>query len=354
MFRRCIFCRGDLGTNEEMDFSVGKRLAFDAEKGRLWVICPHCARWNLSPLEERWEAIESAERLYRGTKQRVATDNIGLAQVGDKVDLIRIGAPLRPEFAAWRYGSEFLKRRTKAMVFAAVDAVVTIAAFAASGVSFGFWGAFGGNTGGLGQLRQMRERRAGGTIIPLEDGTAARVFSFSAGESKLVRLDSGEVGLQLHYWEPRPDATWSRKLGIQKAYTKGTPLMLTNEQMIPALRHLLPLANGEGAKQKFVTEAVDRLERQGDLKTVIHHAIPHVHGRWSDRDKPLSGVDAAARLALEMALHEGDERAAMEGELQALHDRWREAEEIAAIADDLLLPDSVRQRLGELGGGEKR
>jgi len=354
MFRRCIFCRGDLGRNEELEFSVGKRLAFDAEKGRLWVICPHCARWNLSPLEERWEAIESAERLYRGTKQRVATDNIGLAQVGDGMDLIRIGEPLRPEFAAWRYGSEFLKRRTKAMVFAAVDTLVTIAALGASGVSFGMWGVFSGSSGGLGTLRVMRERRAGGTIIPLEDGTSARVFSFSAGESKLIRLPSGDVGLQLHYWESRPDATWSRTLGLQKAYSKGTPIMLTDEQMIPVLRHVLPLANGAGAKKRFITEAVDRLEREQELKTVIHHAIPHTGGRWSDPHQALSAVDPVARLAMEMAMHEGDERAAMEGELQALHDRWREAEEIAAIADDLLLPESVRQRMGELGGGEKR
>ena len=106
--------------------------------------------------------------------------------------------------------------------------------------------------------------------------------------------------------------------------------------------------------KRFVSVAVERLERQQELKNVIHHAIPHTHGRWSDRDKLLSAVDPAARLAMEMAMHEGDERAAMEGELQALHDRWRDAEEIAAIADDLLLPETVRQRLGELGRGETR
>ena len=41
------------------------------------------------------------------------------------------------------------------------------------------------------------------------------------------------------------------------------------------------------------------------------------------------------RIALEMALHEEAERAAMEGELDALEEAWREAEEIAAIADNL-------------------
>ena len=39
-----------------------------------------------------------------------------------------------------------------------------------------------------------------------------------------------------------------------------------------------------------------------------------------------------------MALHEEDERRALEGELWRLEQAWREAEEIAGIADNLLLP----------------
>lgn len=40
-------------------------------------------------------------------------------------------------------------------------------------------------------------------------------------------------------------------------------------------------------------------------------------------------------LALEMSLHEAAERRALEGELAALRAAWREAEEIAQIADAL-------------------
>ena len=54
------------------------------------------------------------------------------------------------------------------------------------------------------------------------------------------------------------------------------------------------------------------------------------------------------RLALEMSLHEEQERRALEGELWLLERAWRDAEEIAAISDDLLLPegaeDFVRKR----------
>jgi AmiR/NasT family two-component response regulator len=47
------------------------------------------------------------------------------------------------------------------------------------------------------------------------------------------------------------------------------------------------------------------------------------------------------RLALEIAAHEESERRALEGELAELENAWREAEEIAAIADRLLIPRSI-------------
>ena len=58
------------------------------------MICQRCSRWNLTPLEERWEAIEACERLYRDTTKRVATDEIGLAKVNDGLALVRIGKPV--------------------------------------------------------------------------------------------------------------------------------------------------------------------------------------------------------------------------------------------------------------------
>src|SRR5947207_15869917 len=108
MYATCIFCNGGLATNQVVEhFPVGRRLAFDGAKGRLWVICRDCGRWNLSPLEERWEAIEECERLFRATTVRVSTGNVGLARLPEGLELVRIGPPLRPEFASWRYGRRF-------------------------------------------------------------------------------------------------------------------------------------------------------------------------------------------------------------------------------------------------------
>src|SRR4051812_40979387 len=138
MYSTCLFCNGKLGTNQVVEhFPVGRRLAFDTAKGRLWVVCASCERWNLTPIEERHEAIEECEKLFRGTHVRVSTGNIGLARLYDSLDLIRIGRPLRPEFAAWRYAGEFLSRRTRTHAVAGGTLAAAGVASAAVGLILG-------------------------------------------------------------------------------------------------------------------------------------------------------------------------------------------------------------------------
>jgi hypothetical protein len=60
------------------------------------------------------------------------------------------------------------------------------------------------------------------------------------------------------------------------------------------------------------------------------------------------------RLAIEMAVNESEERRALSGELGALHAAWREADEIAAIADGLTLPPEVEAELQRLREGRPR
>jgi hypothetical protein len=72
MYSACIFCHASLGANEAVEaFPVGRRLAFDPERGRLRVVCARCARWNLSPIETRWEAVEECERLAHPRRRRL-------------------------------------------------------------------------------------------------------------------------------------------------------------------------------------------------------------------------------------------------------------------------------------------
>ena len=60
MYRRCLFCRADLGTNQVIEpFPVGRRLAFDAAKGRLWEDAEQIAlEGELSWLKEAWREAE--------------------------------------------------------------------------------------------------------------------------------------------------------------------------------------------------------------------------------------------------------------------------------------------------------
>ena len=53
-----------------------------------------------------------------------------------------------------------------------------------------------------------------------------------------------------------------------------------------------------------------------------------------------------------MALHEEAERKALEGELSELERAWKDAEEIAAISDDMFVTPGVRGALERLRSGE--
>jgi hypothetical protein len=66
----------------------------------------------------------------------------------------------------------------------------------------------------------------------------------------------------------------------------------------------------------------------------------------------LYSLPAPYRLGLEMALHEEAERRAMLGELDELERAWREAEEIAGIADNLLVPESVDEQFRKMKDGK--
>ena len=101
VYRSCLYCTHDLAENGLLESqAVGRRLAFDGGRGRLWVICPYCAKWNLVPFDSRLETIDECERLFRETRSRYSTDSIGMARLPAGLDLIRIGSALKPEIAA--------------------------------------------------------------------------------------------------------------------------------------------------------------------------------------------------------------------------------------------------------------
>ena len=336
MYATCLFCNGDLGRNEAIEsFPVGRRLAFDAAKGRLWVVCRKCERWNLTPLEERWEAIEECEREFRATRLRVSTDEIGLARLKEGLELVRIGAPQRPEMAAWRYGDQFGRRRRRhyAMVAggAAVMGVVVVAGPVMglfSGVAINPLWQFINAGRGIYRHRTF-------VHVPSSDGEVIRT---RLTDLRRVRLSSngGELLLEV----PTPVQT----IGPWYRYSSGREMReLRGEAAIRASGALLPRLNQSGGSAGEVQRAVAMLEADPSPERVfasVADAQRHKAGWISGRRGAnlLGNLPAHTRLALEMAAHEETERRALEGELADLEDAWREADEIAAIADALLNP----------------
>ena len=351
MYATCLFCQKDLGRNEAFEtFPVGRRLAFDAAKGRLWVVCPHCERWNLSPLEERWEAIEQAERYYRDSKRRVATDNIGLSKLRDGTTLVRIGEPLRPEFAAWRYGDQFGRRRRRQLAIAGAG-LGALGVLVVGGVTAGV------GIGGFGWLIS----RAGMGIVRGSGETVVATIKAPNGDTLRVR--------RRHLLETTIEPGAHEPLAVNLRYAGGQTYFEGPQAMHVASR-IIPAANRFGGSKQNVASAVDQIEHEGSAEAFLERLAsvaavttrpPFGVGRsltrrqrrfqrWNNSDwsTGIFAMNTVQRLALEMALHEEAERAAMEGELQTLEAAWREAEEIAGIADSLLLPPTVDQAFEDM------
>ena len=276
MYSTCLFCHSGLRTNVAIErLPVGRRLAFDAAKGRLWVICLHCSRWNLTPLEERWEAIEECERAFRVAHVRAATDNISLAVDGRSVELVRIGTPPRPELEHWRYRVDVLERSGMSVAIAA--------------------------------LRNIARR--GRTFVRTEDGNVIGLDKYEVSGAQLVPESSRD--------------------GWRVEVRKGDrTIRLPGNTGLAALGPLLARLN-LGALDWEIEEAINYLERAGG---------PAAHLERTSRTAPeLSRLRPTILLSLEMAVagHRED------GTLHELEAEWRQAEEIAAIADNLLVPTIV-------------
>jgi len=344
MYSTCLFCHGDLGANEVIEvFPVGRRLAFDATAGRLWVVCRKCERWNLTPMEERWEAIEECERQFREARMRVATDNIGLARLREGLELVRVGSANRPEFAAWRYGDQFGRRRTRATLIgiggAAVFAgVVFIGPQIGLSIAGGGWGTYQGIQALWGYVQKRRPRLR--LALPNDDGLVT-LRKDHLNHSQLMRDDQGWL-LRLSY-EPRERGPLAVRTRYRMTELRGPDAMRVAGQLLPKI-------NAAGAGKKEVSDAVDlvgqyptseRLFLSQSKSAVRRDFRPERLNKYANIVKFPSYV----RLALEMASHEEQERRALEGELALLEAAWRQAEEVAKIADEMFLPDGIDERL---------
>lgn len=336
MYTHCFVCRHSLGANEAVaHFTVGSKLAFDVDRGRLWVVCPRCGQWCLTPLDDRWEAITECEALFTGAEARVSTANVGLARARD-VELIRIGAALRDEIANWRYGPRLARRRRVVRIAGGMAVVGGGAATAGAIYLIGSLAVASSSAfigGWLAMLGIVYAYNLRGVV---DFTPVARLALPNGSHRTLLRSHLGSI--YLHRKSGRVTSVIVALRDLQLTYSEDDALHL--------LARVLPHANWRGASAREVEESTKKLDKAehlcrkqygGRLEAWEHLAV-------EQPDKPpaaLVKMSAARRLALEMAVNEELEHRAMSGSVTQLVDRWSTEEEIARTSDDMFLPQWI-------------
>ncbi|MGK7312269.1 MAG: hypothetical protein ACN0LA_08505 [Candidatus Longimicrobiales bacterium M2_2A_002] len=319
---RCIFCHGVLPTNESVEhFRVGKRVAFDPARGRLWAVCPSCRRWNLAPFEERWEALEELEKAARDTGRVLAsTENVALIDAPG-VELVRVGDARLAEEAWWRYGSQMLRRRTRAQLMTWAERAAMVGVSIATGSFFYLFsnGDFVNNVrrwqkfGSVAWRGEERCTRCGFKLTELRFNATGRLhLTRDVDQDPALHMRCGSCQYQGGVGEYQFEGVVARHI----------------------LRRVITRHHFKGASEKQVRSATDYIDRLG-----APDAVTRELSKTGLRLDALLAKDRRSQaLALEIALNEENERRLLEMELAELEARWRQEEEIAAIADGLLTP----------------
>ncbi len=299
--------------------------------------------------------IEVCEKLYRDTTKRVATDQIGLARVREGLDLVRIGKPVFPEYAGWRYGSRFLRRHSSTTLATGAGAVAVLAGVAAVTSPLAVVVAGGSATWLAWQAVRVAARRATdkqllGTV-GLLDGRVEMLHVHRARRSRLVPGPEGgwtvavpEFPGKLIRAVTQEEPTEEELLNNIDPFTTSLVFdLVAPVRATETLRRIMPTINATGGNAPMVSDAVRLHEQwQGRITDSVAALLAFQGKSVVLAEEPLLS------LALEMSVHEDQERRWLETELHLLEAAWKEAEEVAAISDSLTLPDWLTARMAGL------
>jgi hypothetical protein len=324
MYTTCAFCAGTLGGDGgSSDLAVGRRFAFDAYRGRAWVICQRCGRWNLTPFDNREDIIGRLEKMAAAGRVAATTDQVALIRAG-AYDVVRVGKPPRIEYATWRYGERVKARERERLKFIVPATAVAIGGL----VAFNF--AVGGSMAYMiGQIPGMADslyttmvgyRKVPGVEPPFcsECGAVMVLRARNLQHARLTHTTHEDMALLL---------------SCPKCHVYGAQLEGADAEQ--ALRTGLTFVNLRKGKRvrKKAEEAAGYLDRHGGPGEFIR--------RTTRIEKPVSALVGAEALALEMAVDE-------QAEMRELERQWRTAEEIANIADGLLVDPKIEAELEDV------
>src|SRR5439155_1712325 len=262
MYRACAFCNSRLdGDGGPSGCGVGRRLAFDEWKGRLWVICPRCARWNLAPLDERVERIEALARAARDGRVAAATEQVALIR-WQGYDFVRVGKPPRLEFATWRYGERLKARQREQLKFVVPLTVATVGLAVAVNVAAG--GSVGVFVWNMPRMARWMYtgivgRRAVGLVEPPiceRCGSVMRLRAKHMAHARVVPEAKADLGLILSC--PSCDSDGAMLIGpeAQAALRQGlTYLALTRRSGRDRAEDAARLVEGAGGRERLIRDA---------------------------------------------------------------------------------------------------
>jgi len=328
VYKVCAFCNGKLdGDGGPSGLGVGKRLAFDEWKARLWVICPKCARWNLAPLDDRLEQIEALARAARQGRVAAATDQVALVRWRG-YDLVRVGKPPRIEFATWRYGERLRAREREQLRFVVPLTVAAVGlAVAVNVAAGGSVGVFVWNMPNIGRsiyTGMVGRRRVGLVEPPICErcGAVLRVQARHLAHARVIPESQTGLGLILTCPSCRSEGALLVGRDAQVALQQGLTYLGLARRDRRRAEDAARLVAGAGGPDRLIRDV-------------------------ARRELTLRSLAPERRLALEMAV---DERT----EVEELERRWKEAEELADIADGMLSSTAeLEEELRRLKDGRK-
>lgn len=177
--------------------------------------------------------------------------------------------------------------------------------------------------------RVFRNRVDEGRVVARLRDDAGNSIDVTRSELRSARLAAirGEIGIRL-------------SLG-------GDEVLLRGSDAVWALGLWLPRLNERGMSIARFQRAA-RVVEQGGGPHAFLSRIAQSLIRERRYQEPIGEYPTMVRLAIEMAANGQVECLVTQGEFERLKREWQEAEAIAAIADDLLVPASVRQALQRL------
>lgn len=325
MMRRCLFCHRPFPENGVFaHVPLGRRIAFDPVRGRLWTVCGHCFRWTLAPIEDREQALYELERAAHDLGRPVAnTAHVALLDV-KHVLLIRVGEASLVEQAWWRYGRELRKRKAS---FDSTTSRLTAYTFGAM--------AFVGEVMGLGDPDVPIDWQDS----PVKDILRWRRFGWAAWHGRVscpfCHSTLRALRYDLSWWVyPIPDGDGAMSVGVPcprcDPWTPENIYRIEGPQAENVLRRCLAYQNISGAPEGVIRDAAQVIE---DAGSPGEFAL-----RLGERRQSLWRLGATGGVALEIALGESAESRLLDLEVRAVEFLWRQEEALARIIDEELTP----------------